>query len=258
MRSLINFFINPLNIFWISILLFFLLRTKFKKRAKYFLLFAIFLLAIITTYPVPFLMIQNLELRYDPLLALNQLSQKEDIHILVLGGGHTEDPKLPATGELSAVSLVRLVEGIRIYKSLPGSKLVLSGYSKDKTQKSHAFVAGKASVILGVSPLDTCLIEEPRNTLEEALHYSNRFQSKSKLILVTSASHMARAVMHFKNAGIDPIPAPTNFHFKGELGNWWDIKPSERYIGLFNIAVHEYIGMLHGKYFWFVSNSKIK
>ena len=49
--------------------------------------------------------------------------------MVVLGGGHTSYLRLPAMSKISKASLARLVEGIRIYKLFPASKLVLSGGS---------------------------------------------------------------------------------------------------------------------------------
>ena len=65
-------------------------------------------------------------------------------------------------------------------------------------------------------------------------------------ILVTSASHMKRALKFFKNEGLDPIPAPTN-HLAS-------IK-NPNYTGFFstgslrksNIVWHEMLGLLWQK-----------
>jgi len=49
--------------------------------------------------------------------------------IIVLGGGHVSDPKLPITSQITKNTLVRLVEGIRLYRKHTNSKLILSGGS---------------------------------------------------------------------------------------------------------------------------------
>ena len=46
--------------------------------------------------------------------------------VVVLGGGHTSDPELPLLSQINTSPLVRLMEGIRIYKKYPGVKLLLS------------------------------------------------------------------------------------------------------------------------------------
>ena len=47
--------------------------------------------------------------------------------VVVLGGGHALDPELPLISQIGSSELVRLIEGIRIYRKYPGAKLLLSG-----------------------------------------------------------------------------------------------------------------------------------
>ena len=69
--------------------------------------------------------IKPLELWYPPLLDAGRL--KNVNWVVVLGGGHASNPEFPANAQLKNPSLARLVEGIRIHRMLPGSKLLLSG-----------------------------------------------------------------------------------------------------------------------------------
>ena len=45
--------------------------------------------------------------------------------VVVLGLGYHPDPTLPATSRLPETGLVRLTEGVRVYRSAPGSKLLV-------------------------------------------------------------------------------------------------------------------------------------
>src|SRR4051812_47550956 len=49
--------------------------------------------------------------------------------VVVLGGGSSGDEGVPMAMRLSEVSLARVVEGIRLQRQLPGSRLLLSGGS---------------------------------------------------------------------------------------------------------------------------------
>jgi uncharacterized SAM-binding protein YcdF (DUF218 family) len=88
-----------------------------------------------------------LEYWYPALLSLENIQNVK--WIVVLGGGHTSDPKLPITSQISGNSLVRLVEGIRIYNGLPRSKLILSGGSPFE-KISNAQVLADVAVAIGV------------------------------------------------------------------------------------------------------------
>ncbi len=46
---------------------------------------------------------------------------------MVLGGGHASAPDLPANSQVNGATLGRLVEGVRLHRAIPGSKLLLSG-----------------------------------------------------------------------------------------------------------------------------------
>ena len=41
--------------------------------------------------------------------------------IVVLGGGHVSDPSLPANSQINPAALARVVEGVRLYKAIPGA-----------------------------------------------------------------------------------------------------------------------------------------
>jgi uncharacterized SAM-binding protein YcdF (DUF218 family) len=67
----------------------------------------------------------------------------------------------------------------------------------------------------------------------------------TKIILVTSASHMRRAVYEFRRAGLAIIPAPTGF-FSDEPAHrdFYEYLPglSTAYLGA--VVLHEWIGIL--------------
>jgi len=60
---------------------------------------------------------------------------------------------------------------------------------------------------------------------------------------------MPRAVMHFRKAGLNPIPAPTNFIIRKNNipGSYTDYFPSSGNIRNMEIVIQEYLGMLWAK-----------
>jgi uncharacterized SAM-binding protein YcdF (DUF218 family) len=66
-----------------------------------------------------------------PLMGFAPVSTLADVPgtkwIVVLGAGCSKDPRVPATARLNQNGLQRLVEGVRLYRTQPGTKLLLSG-----------------------------------------------------------------------------------------------------------------------------------
>ena len=69
--------------------------------------------------------------------------------------------------------------------------------------------------------------------------------ARPRLVLVTSAAHMPRAMRHFQAVGLDPLPAPTQ-HLAARasgrrLSDWL---PSASKLRKTESALHEYLGLL--------------
>ena len=163
-------------------------------------------------------------------------------HVLVLGGGHTPAPDLPATDRLSDRSLARLVEGIRIYRQLPNARLVCSGFSATGSTPI-ATTAAHAALSLGVPPGDTLLLTQPHNTEAEARAYAARFGTSHRLILVTSALHLPRALRWFRAYGLRPVPAPADHLIKVDPRySPYSFGPGSTNIELMDRWLHETVG----------------
>lgn len=126
--------------------------------------------------------------------------------VVVLSGGHTDDPRMPITAQLRSSSVVRLVEGIRIHRSHPGSKLVVDGWGRIVPT---ADLLARLAVDLGVPRTDIIVERRPKDTKDEA-KLLKPIVGDAPFVLVTAASHMARAVAMFRKQGMRPIPAPTD------------------------------------------------
>lgn len=246
LKEALSTLIMPLPIFWILVFisLFFLIIKKF-KIGKILAAISFIWLFVISTPFIPNLLIKSLESQYSSLLYPEKEIKDSLVNILVLGGGHTSDISLPANNQLSDAALARLIEGIRIHRLIPNSKLIVSG-SKVSDAQSQALIMKNTAIALGVCNEDIYLQETPKNTKEEAECYFKKFGLKAKLILVTSAVHIPRAKSKFEKLGLSPIPAPTNHILKKGIDRFIWI-PSSDCIKNMEIAIHEYVGI-------FVSN----
>ncbi|MDV7102988.1 envelope biogenesis factor ElyC [Vibrio sp. TH_r3] len=205
-----------------------LLFVMFTQKHKIGVLFVFVSLTgifCVSFQPISSHLLMPLERKYTAFLPTDEAVD----YVMVLGNGHVVDDQLPPTSELSRTSLMRLTEGIRILRMYPGTKLILSGYAGG-TEFSHAKMMAKVALALGIAKPDIILLETAKDTWEEA-RQAAAFVGQKQLVLVTSASHMERAVTEFQSAGLKPIPAPTNFLAQSEIKQpWTKFTPSAGYL----------------------------
>ncbi len=163
-------------------------------------------------------------------------------YVAVLGSWHQTVADQPVTSELSPTAIIRLAEGIRVYRLNPGSKLIFTGYKG--TSGEPTFFPEKMrelAVALGVPNDDILVFNGPRDTVEEAQTIAAKFPA-SELVLVTSAAHMPRALGLFRGVGLDPHPAPTE-HLGKPSRSWWTFPDGETLANSESWA-HEQLGLL--------------
>lgn len=212
------------------------LYTDNSKKAKKYLTVAILWIFLIGYSPFSNYLIQPLENQYKPYIKI----EKDIKYVLVLGSAHVSNNEMSKLSQLSKTALMRLSEGIRIYRELDGAKLIVSGYAGDDTV-AHALVLRDVAISLGVPSSDIITQEEAKDTQEEA-EYAKEIIDKDRFVLVTSAAHMPRAIKIFESAWLNPIAAPTDYLSKedGSFGRF----PRASEIRKTESAMHEYIGTL--------------
>ncbi len=160
--------------------------------------------------------------------------------VVVLGSGYSTKAGIPATGRLSSSGLVRLIEGIRLTRALPGSRLLLSG-GIAYGGVPQAEVMAQAAESLGVARADMVLESKSDDTQDEA-RLVREIVGDERFVLVTSTMHMRRSVRLFEKQGMKPIAAPAGF-WSDQTG----LLPSSQHLTMADAADHEYIGMLWAK-----------
>lgn len=232
------------NLLFLSLLFCFLL--FFLKRIKWFrfsLLLWIIIFLSLSTYFLPSYLAGKLENRFS-VFDISTIDSTAEYYILVLAGGYNADQRLPGVGQLEIVSLGRLAEAVRIKRLIPNAFLVCSGYSAYGLT-SQAATTRKAAIELGVGNDEILIMETPRTTWEEAQAFVNAFGTEKRVILVTDAIHMKRAVAFFETSGLNVIPAPANFRLKQSVNNnTVKFLPSISNIQLMNYVTHEYAANL--------------
>lgn len=166
--------------------------------------------------------------------------------IAVLGSWHQTTATQPLTSEISPTGIVRLVEGLRIYRLNPGSKLIFTGYpGLNRDPVPYPTKLRELALALGVPAEDIETLNGPRDTREEAQLIGATYPA-AKLALVTSAKHMPRALALFRGAGLDPVPAPTD-HSSKPFAGWWTF-PQASNLAASEAWVHEQLGLLWARW----------
>lgn len=170
--------------------------------------------------------------------------------VVVLGGGTFSDPSLPVTSRATGATLARLVEGIRLHRQMPGSRLVLSGaavFGSGSDAQSMRDIA----LALGVPPERIVLDDESPDTESQAVNVA-RIVKGEPSVIVTSAAHLRRSIGLFSNAGVQAVPAPAHYIAQENRG----FSPSDLYPGVTGLVTaqiveYEYLGiawaMLRGR-----------
>ncbi|MGM0645253.1 MAG: ElyC/SanA/YdcF family protein [Thermodesulfobacteriota bacterium] len=196
-------------------------------------------LLISTTPLVPQWAMRHLE-GHSPKIDMQEARVAEPQWVVVLGGGHASDPRLPLSAQVGTSTLYRLTEGIRVVRQLPEATLLLSGYA-GKDPVSNARIKAQLARALGYSG-KIVLQERPRDTAEEAQQVAERV-GQEPVVLVTSASHMRRAMALFRKQGVRPMPAPTGHLAPNEALQPWDWFPNALDAYRMQRAVYEYLGL---------------
>ena len=238
------FFTQPANILFLLLIVgTLLLWTPWKPAARWVISVAAGLAIFAATIPVGPYFSLYLENRF-PVPA----SMPSEIDGIVVLGGAVDQHVTKARGDVSlGGSVERIVKFTSLANAFPNAKLVYTGGSglvSRQDLKEADFVAPVLQQ-LGLDPARVVFENQSRNTFENAVFTFELMHPKAgeKWILVTSATHMPRAVGAFRHAGWQHIiPYPTDFQFEGDesfgppLSLWTGL-------GGLSAALHELLGL---------------
>jgi uncharacterized SAM-binding protein YcdF (DUF218 family) len=229
--------------------IFLLLMTRRKILGKIFLSAGILIFLLVSQNVASDALLKPLESAYPALQEPSQIASKSPGNIrwiVVLGGGYSFDPDLPVTSRLSPASIYRLIEGIRLLRGFPGSRLILSGgtiWNKESEGKGFQRLA----IALGVDKQRIILEEKSRTTRDQAVNIK-KIIGNDRQVLVTSASHMPRAMSMFQKEEMDPIPAPTDHRvLKNPSPVYMRLIPNADALVKSKRSFYEYLGLTWAK-----------
>ena len=164
--------------------------------------------------------------------------------VVVLGGAMRpaissgRQPNLGAAAD-------RIWHAARLYHARCAPRVIVSGGKLPwhDVATTEAEAIGQFLRDLGV-PADVILLEQnSRNTRENALYTAKLLNEHGigRVLLVTSALHMRRALASFQLLGVDAVPAATDFEVNGQTRSL-DWLPDAEALAASSRTLREYLG----------------
>ncbi|MBG6244921.1 envelope biogenesis factor ElyC [Candidatus Symbiopectobacterium sp. 'North America'] len=214
--------------------------SRWQRGGKAVISCAWLALLLLSVQPIADKLLLPLENHY----ATWQASAAPVPYIVVLGGGYTYNPAWAPSANLIGNSLSRVTEGVRLYHANSGAKLIFTGAAAQGNPMTSAQTAELVAESLGIPREDIITLDTPRDTEEEAAGTAALI-GQQPFLLVTSASHLPRAMVFFQAQGLHPIPAPANqLAITSALNPWEKIFPSAFYLSHSERAWYETLGLL--------------
>ena len=212
----------------------------------------IFFLFLCSISPVADPLVFGLEKKYPPLPIdlMTDVERKEVApdFIVVLGGGERFDPGKPPTSQLSYAAMARVTEGSRLAGIFPKATVVFTGLPNETRAMTESAMA------LGVSKDRIVTESESKDTWDHP-KYVRPIIGDAKFFLVTSGTHMPRAMALFEAAGYQPVAAPCDLWVWPAFGQESPYQPTffiptVENLWKTHVALHEYLALtwlkMHG------------
>jgi uncharacterized SAM-binding protein YcdF (DUF218 family) len=163
--------------------------------------------------------------------------------IVVLAGGiRTYEPTVPLSERMDGSTTARVLTGASVWKAHPTGIVLLSGGPRLENEGMVELMTR-----LGVPPERLAREHLSTNTRENAGFSAEilRRRGVETVVLVTSATHLRRALKDFERAGVTAIPVASELIGLGHHGVD-SFLPSAFALGRTAVAVHEILGYVRG------------
>ncbi len=253
-KAICQYAITPSGIITLCLVLGFLLIALEKRIGKYLLFLGIISFFAFSSSPLSTALLARLEKRYPPLLDAKGVGNVDTIVLLTTAAW--KDPHVPLTSQVGETTVSRLLEAIRLFHLIPGAKVVISGgpLGSDDRDIPVSRIVGDLARAMGIPEGRMMLETSSTNTYENGVEIQ-KILGERPFLLVTSASHLPRAIAVFHKLGLSPIPAPADFriirarpHVDATgvelLKEMISALPSSNNLAHSERTLHEYVGFI--------------
>ena len=166
-------------------------------------------------------------------------------YIMVLGMGLSADTNRPPAARFSDEALQRIIEGVRLHRWLTNSTLLISVAGPAVSKQDKEQVLGELLLVLGMGTNTVQVCAEARDT-EDEIAWCQRLAGTNRVLLVSSASHLPRAMLLARNYRLDAIAAPSGYLVDTVTQSPWT--PNRLFPSSINLysterAMNEYLGL---------------
>ncbi len=251
--DLITPLFEPLGLIWVVLLAFVVVCLRQKCRAAALALFLVCsLLSVVGSTEIPFMLVATLE---QPYIGKTVASARPGDAVVMLGGGfhfsQNDAFHLGLSGDAT-----RVLAAIEAARERKGEVLVVSGgdYQDPRTGRkipdspiARAFINS-----WNLCPVPVLTLEHCSNTHEESMGVQKLALERhwKRVVLVTSAYHLARAEAVFRQPGLQIEIVACDFKSIGVEKPPFSLFPSAPGFHLMHVYLHEQIGWwvyrLHG------------
>jgi uncharacterized SAM-binding protein YcdF (DUF218 family) len=242
LKKLVSAMVQPVGISFVLVVTGLIIwKLKHWSRAGAFLIVAGSAFLLVLSLPITsYLLLYSLEAQAGSYQDPDFLKSNGVQYIVVLGGVGSTDELTPA--DKSGDSIYRVLEGVRLWHGVPGSRLVLSGMahpvSGNNLESMKSF-----PMYLGVESDALTIYANAWDTEDEA-EFVSAFLGDSTFALVSSAYHIPRAMKQFRNKGLNAVASPCGFKAKTPPQLYRSFLPEGSALLGSELAIHEYLGQL--------------
>lgn len=184
----------------------------------------------------------SLERVYEP-ATLDQLRTADAIVVLSGGFRRGADNR----GELAPDSISRCLRAVVVYRSIGTRPLVVSGGVLSTGPPGVPVSRGMKSLLVELGVAEADIVEEDGSTTtyENATGSWRLLAARGlkKVALVTSATHLPRAVAVFEGQGFDVLPVGSGYSNPASQRSVLDVIPNAASVDSINRVAHEWIGL---------------
>jgi uncharacterized SAM-binding protein YcdF (DUF218 family) len=241
----IGYLVMPSNLLMaIGLIGLVLLFTRFRRLASWLIVTSLVLIALVGYSPLGRILLRPLEERFPPWDA----SRGAPDGIVVLGGAISPDISVARGVVALNGAAERITVTTELARRYPNARIIFTGgtASLDPEAPLEAPLAVKEFEALGIAHERITAEEQSRNTIENAVF--SRLLAQPKLgerwLLVTSASHMPRAIAAFRAAGFQVEAYPVNWRTRGRRDAAELFASFPEGLTMTDYAVHEWFGLI--------------